>query len=94
MPFAEYGGINPELDPELAMAMKQSLEVSQVTQNSCTLVCCIYALCFLTIVERAFQEEKSRKEQETQQLEREKQLRPPSEQPAPTLRTAAPDASG
>ncbi len=29
MPFAEYGGINPELDPELAMAMKQSLEVKQ-----------------------------------------------------------------
>jgi len=31
--FAEYGGINPDLDPELAMALKVSLEEDRAKQN-------------------------------------------------------------
>ena len=31
--FAEYGGINPDLEPELAMAMKVSMEEERARQN-------------------------------------------------------------
>ena len=32
--FAEYGGINPQLDPELAMALKMSAEVKAPCMTS------------------------------------------------------------
>ena len=31
--FADYGGINPDMDPELAMAMKVSMEEARQNQN-------------------------------------------------------------
>lgn len=31
--FADYGGINPDMDPELAMAMKVSMEEARANQN-------------------------------------------------------------
>lgn len=31
--FADYGGINPDMDPELAMAMKVSMEEARQNHN-------------------------------------------------------------
>ena len=32
--FAEYGGVNPDLDPELAMALRLSAEEARAHQQS------------------------------------------------------------
>lgn len=34
--FAEFGGINPEMDPELAMALRVSMEEERARQTEAT----------------------------------------------------------
>jgi 26S proteasome regulatory subunit N10 len=37
-PFAEYGGVNPDLDPELAMALRLSAEEARAHEETQTRV--------------------------------------------------------
>lgn len=41
-PFAEYGGVNPDLDPELAMALRLSAEEARAHEESQARVMLLY----------------------------------------------------